>query len=69
MKKRENPFSTGIPGCSTQYVDADSRIRAVQNFSIEQCNQALHLPGLQKTVALAILRRFRKIKAQTGPGQ
>jgi hypothetical protein len=36
----------------------------VQSFSIEQCNHALHIPGLQKTVALAIVRRARKIMAE-----
>ena len=65
MTKR-SPFATGIPGSNMQYVDADSRIRAVQHFSIEECNEALHVRGLQKTVALAILRRVRKIKAEAG---
>lgn len=60
---RENPFTGMIPGRpDVGYVDAESRIRMVQSFSIDQCNQALHVKGLQKTVALAILRRVRKIK-------
>lgn len=55
-----NPFAHAD---GTQAVDAESRIRIVRDFSIEQCNQALHVAGLQKTVALAIVRRVRKIKA------
>lgn len=61
--KQPHPFSAGIPGANTQYVDAESRIRAVQNFSLEQCDQAIRLPGLQKTVAQAIHRRIRKLRS------
>lgn len=58
-------FAGSIPGRpNVGAVDAESRIRMVQTFSIEQCNQALHIPGIQKSVALAIVRRVRKIKTE-----
>ena len=58
-----NPFKAGIPpGSMGQAVDAESRIRLVREFSIEQCNLALRVPGVQRTVALACYRRIRAIK-------
>lgn len=66
--KTSNPFCGTIPGRpDVGAIDADSRIRMVQGFQVEQCNQALHVPGLQKTVALAIVRRVRKIKQEQNP--
>lgn len=55
----KNPFSTGR---NTQLIDAESRIRAVESFTIPQCASALHVPRLQRTVALAILRRIRYLR-------
>lgn len=61
----KNPFLGADPGRpDAGAIDADSRIRMVQAFSIEQCNQALHVSGLQPTVALALVRRVRKIKQE-----
>ena len=62
-KAAANPFLGTVPGRpDVGATDAESRIRMVASFTVEQCNRALHVPHLQKTVALAILRRVRKIK-------
>lgn len=61
----DNPFLGAIPGRPhVGAVDAESRIHMVKSFSIEQCNRALHVKGIQKTVAVAIVRRVRQIKLQ-----
>ena len=63
-----NPFSSKIPGHpEIQAVDAASRIRMVDRFTIKQCNAALQIRGLQKTVVLALFRRVRKVKQQCKP--
>ena len=55
-----NPFASSVhPG--SQWVDADSRLECVKEFSAEQCRAALKLPDLQKSVRLAIERRLRKL--------
>jgi hypothetical protein len=67
---KPNPFAGSVPGHpELQAVDTESRIRMVQNFTIDQCNQALHLPRLQKTVATAILRRVRALKKEPHAGR
>lgn len=45
----------------SSWIDADSRIEAVKNFSAQQCRDALKLSDLQKTVRLAIERRLRQL--------
>jgi len=54
-----NPFSND--GGKTAWIDGDSRLSCVKDFSIKQCKAALELPDLQKTVRLAIERRIRKL--------
>jgi hypothetical protein len=44
--------------------DADDRIKAVRSFSRAQCEVALQLAGLQKTVEQAIQRRLRRIERE-----
>lgn len=62
---KNNPFTGMIPGRpNVGAVDADSRIRMVQSFTMEQCKKAIHVPGLQATVITAIIRRVRKLKAE-----
>jgi hypothetical protein len=62
-----NPFAGKIPGRpEVQSVDAESRLRMVREFTLLECNQALHLPGLQKTVALALVRRVRALSTTKG---
>jgi hypothetical protein len=59
----ENVFAVQISGVPrAQAVDAESRIRMVQGFTLEQCNSAFHVPRLQKTVAVALLRRVRELR-------
>ena len=58
----KNPFAYGVPGRpDVQAIDADSRIRMVPVFSVEECNAALELTGLQKTVRQVVLKRLRKL--------
>ena len=59
----KNPFSTGTwMGHEMEAVDTDSRIRMVRNFNKDQCQRALLVTGVQKTVADAIHRRLRKLQ-------
>ena len=63
MKIHANPFKAGIPGHpQAQTIDAESRVRLVRDFSLDQCNLALLIPGLQKTVLAAVQRRVRQLK-------
>lgn len=55
-----NPFKAGIhAGVQTFHCVAEDRIRLVAWFDRAQCEAALKLPGLQKTVAAAVQRRLR----------
>lgn len=55
-----NPFKAGThDGRPTYHTDADSRIRAVSRFDRKQCEAALAVDGLQKTVARAVQARQR----------
>ena len=64
MSRQENPFAGKYPGMpNVQAVDAESRKRMVANFSVDECRRALHLRGLQKTVASAVERRLKRLGA------
>jgi len=54
-----NPFSDD--GGKTAWIDGDSRLYCVKNFSLEQCYAALEMRDLQKSVRLAVKRRIRKL--------
>lgn len=55
-----NPFKAGVhSGVQTYHCVAEDRIRAAAWFDRAQCDAALKLPGLQKTVAAAVQRRLR----------
>ncbi|MCC7484578.1 MAG: hypothetical protein IT529_06270 [Burkholderiales bacterium] len=45
-------------------VDAASRIERVRSFTRAQCQAALTVPGLQKTVCAAIERRLRELRGR-----
>jgi hypothetical protein len=60
-----NPFSARVldgETAETFWVDADSRIRLVKTFGFEQCEAALKVPDLQKTVRVAVERRLRMLR-------
>lgn len=50
------PKGLGIP--YTEIMDADGRIRAVRQFTVEQCKAALALPNVQKVVRLRLRARL-----------
>lgn len=52
-----NPFIP--PGREYGSVDTESRLRALEDFDLEQCHAALALPGLQKTVEKKLKSRIR----------
>lgn len=55
-----NPFKASVQGrMQTYYCTTDDRTRAVSWFDRAQCEAALKLPDLQKTVAAALQRRLR----------
>lgn len=59
---QEDPFKAELYfGIQTYYCSADDRIRAVSCFSRSQCEAALKLVGLQKTVLAAVQRRMRAL--------
>lgn len=60
-----NPFTATVYGShQTYYMTADDRIAAVRRFDRAQCQAALALPGLQKTVARAVHTRLRQIERE-----
>lgn len=55
-----NPFKAALhAGVQTYYCTAEDRIRLVAWFDRAQCEAALKLPDLQKTVAAAVQCRLR----------
>lgn len=75
MKKQvdeyiENPFRhPGIPSLGIEYTytcDAESRLRMVKNFNIDQLKAVLALTDIQKQVRLAAERRLRKLERGNG---
>lgn len=58
-----NPFMTkNDRGHVYGAVCAEDRISMVKHFTQVQCRAALHVAGLQKTVATAIHRRLRLLE-------
>lgn len=57
-----SPFKAAVySGIQTYHTVAEDRIRVVSSFTRAQCDAALQLPGLQKTVAAAVHRRLRHL--------
>lgn len=60
-----NPFrSIVVDGKQLYTVAADDRVRMVTTFTAEQCQAALQVDGLQKTVSAAVGRRLRQLDKQ-----
>ncbi|CAI8990316.1 hypothetical protein [Pseudomonas chlororaphis] len=55
-----NPFIP--PGQEYGSVDTESRLRALENFDVNQCHAALALPYLQKTVEKKLRNRIRHLE-------
>jgi hypothetical protein len=70
MDQQENPFFSGIyAGYPTFTQTTADRVERVKAFSLEQCQAAQKVPGLQSTVLKAIESRIRKLTkaaAQSG---
>lgn len=59
----ETPFKAGCYGGHQYYhVTAEDRIGAVKSFGLEQCEAALQVEGLQKTVERAVRARMRMLR-------
>ena len=56
-----DPFLTMIHGHPCGAVDAQGRIDMVKRFNHEQCESALKIEGLQKSVEQAVHSRLRKL--------
>lgn len=57
-----NPFKGPCyEGRQLYHMTAEDRIRMVKDFNAEQCEAALSVPNLQKTVGRAIQVRLRKL--------
>ena len=60
-----NPFYfQTYRGHATYSVGVDDRLSRVSGFDLAQCRAALALPGLQKTVRVAIERRQRALQRE-----
>ncbi|WP_018935690.1 MULTISPECIES: hypothetical protein [unclassified Thioalkalivibrio] len=61
-----NPFARydETLGREIQTVDTDSRRQMVDRFTLEECRDALEVPGLQKTVRARVESRVRKLEKQ-----
>lgn len=58
-----NPFSTGsFDGVEYSYTCAEDRIRAAKRFDLTECEAALKMPNLQKTVIAALRRRLQHLR-------
>lgn len=58
----DNPFFIGTSHGHRFYdITADDRIMRVRSFDKAQCDAALRLDGLQRTVIKAIERRLRQL--------
>ena len=67
MTSATNPFFAGTYlGRAMYALAADDRLRRVAEFDKSQCEAALLVPGLQKTVRTAIERRLRALAKQGG---
>ncbi|MDT8428514.1 MAG: hypothetical protein RQ757_07080 [Pseudomonadales bacterium] len=64
----KNPFIRDYhEGHIVQVTDAESRIYDVKRFTtLEQCEAALKVPCLQKTVARAVKCRMAKLRKKPG---
>ena len=57
-----NPFKAYVhSGVQTYYGTVEDRLNAVPRFDRPQCDAALQVPALQKTVAAAVQRRLRHL--------
>ncbi|CAM3121513.1 hypothetical protein [Cupriavidus taiwanensis] len=66
MKRSENPFKGPCyDGQQTFHVAAGDRIGMVKKFDKAQCEAALQVPGLQKTVENAVKVRLRQLDGGT----
>lgn len=64
-RKPKHPFHAGyFNGHETMHLVVEDRLRCVRNFTVEQCEAALKLADLQKTVRRAIEVRLRKLKKE-----
>lgn len=61
MSTRTSPFHAGVyNGIQTEHVSVDDRLQAVKHFNRAQCEAALKVQGLQKTVETAVRRRLHQ---------
>jgi len=56
-----DPFLTWVNGYPCGAIDAQGRIYMVRKFNREQCEAALKVDGLQKSVERAVHSRLRKL--------
>jgi len=63
-----NPWNSGTPwhGIRAVYYDAESRIERARTMTKSQLIAAFNWPDTQKTVAIAISRRLRKLRMEKG---
>lgn len=62
-----NPFAAGnYNGMQFYHITADDRIRMAKSFGLSQCQAALQVSDLQKTVEKAVRARMRQLEKEAG---
>jgi hypothetical protein len=61
VEANNHPFAVS-PKSAWIHCDVESRLALVRTFNKEQCNAALALTDMQKTVRVACERRLRKLE-------
>ncbi|WP_422097027.1 hypothetical protein [Variovorax sp.] len=66
MTDASNPFAAGIyNGVQSYTIAVDDRLSLVKGFNLAQCQAALQVDGLQKTVEAAVRARIRRLEKET----
>lgn len=65
MTNIANPFAAGIyNGVQSYTIAVDDRLQLVKKFTLAQCQAALQVNGLQKTVETAVRARIRRFEKE-----
>lgn len=67
MTQSNHPFAAGVyNGVQTYVCSVDERVARARSFDRAQCEAALRLPDLQKTVLRAVQTRLRQLDRAAG---
>lgn len=62
---QDDPFKAGCyGGFQTYYLTVEDRNRRVKEFTLSECQAALGIPDLQKSVERAVRRRIYRLERE-----